>query len=72
MHRWEGRGVLDVGPQLLPLAEIVPLWQSHLAELVAHRAAALRNPPSTIYADRAAFEKALDELGPWLAPGISR
>jgi len=55
-----------------PLAEIIPLWQAYLADLLANRAAALRVPPSTVYADRAAFEKALAELRPWLAPGDSR
>jgi hypothetical protein len=55
-----------------PLAEIVPLWQAYLADLVANRAEALRIPPSTVYVDRAAFEKGLAELRPWLAPGVSR
>jgi hypothetical protein len=55
-----------------PLPEIGPLWQAYLAELVAHRAAALSTPPSTVYADRPAFEQALVQLRPWIAPGASR
>lgn len=55
-----------------PLAELVPLWQAYLAELAAHRAAALRIPPSAVYPDRAAFDAALAALRPWLAPGAAR
>lgn len=55
-----------------PLAEVGPLWQAYVAELVANRSAALRTPPSAVYADRAAFERALEQLRPWVAPGASR
>jgi hypothetical protein len=46
------------------LGEIVPLWRAYVAEVAAHRADAMR-APSTVYPDRAAFERALDELRPW-------
>jgi len=49
-----------------PLEEIVPLWQSYLADVAAHRADAMRVPPSAVYQDRAGFESALAEQRPWL------
>jgi hypothetical protein len=49
-----------------PFEEIVPVWKAYLADLAAHRADAMRVPPSAVYKDRAAFEGALAEQRPWL------
>ncbi len=49
-----------------PFKEIVPLWKAYLADVAAHRADAMRVPPSAVYQDRAAFQRTLDEDRPWL------
>jgi hypothetical protein len=49
-----------------PLAEIVPLWRAYLEDIAANRAAAMRVPPSTVYPDRASYERAMASDQPWL------
>jgi len=49
-----------------PLAEVVPLWRAYLEDIAANRAAAMRVPPSTVYPDRASYERAMASDRPWL------
>jgi hypothetical protein len=47
------------------LAEIVPMWRAYLEDIAANRAAAMRVPPSTVYPDRASYERAMASDRPW-------
>jgi hypothetical protein len=54
-----------------PLKEIVPLWQSYLAEIGTHRVDIMRVPGSVVFSDRTTYEKTLADYKLWLQPHSS-
>ncbi len=48
-----------------PLKDLVPLWQSYLQEIAAHRPEIMKIPASVVAPNRAVFEQALAATTPW-------